>query len=658
MHETAIPEENRPTSHRRILLIGNPNVGKSVVFGALTGRYVTVSNYPGTTVEIAKGSLHLDGVSYELVDTPGVNNLVPLSEDEQVTRDILLSERPESVLLVVDAKNLRRGLFIALQLAEMRIPFVIVLNMMDEARHRGIQIDTRALEKTLGVPVLPTVATQRKGLGRIPEAIKKRALPAFRIHYSEPVEQAIQVLEPLLPPCPFEKRSLALMYLCEDPGISRWIEERSDPGTIAKLSQIREAFEHHIGDSPAYRINRERLHAVDTVVSRTMVKTDAPRSTVYSGIHKWSTHPVYGVPFLLAVLAALYLFVGKFGAGTCVDFLEDVVFGRYLNPWSASAVKAIVPWAFLQDLIIGPYGIITMALTYSVAIVLPIVGTFFVAFGVLEDSGYLPRLAVMMNRPFRLLGLNGKAVLPMILGLGCDTMATITARILESPKERIIVTLLLALGVPCSAQLGVILAMLGNLSFAATILWAGVVVGVMGIVGYLAARLLPGRSGDFILEIPPLRVPTMSNIFFKTIARVEWYLKEAVPLFILGTLILFFSDRFGILASLERLASPVVVGFLGLPAKASEAFLVGFLRRDYGAAGLYALASAGQLTPVQSLVSLVTITLFVPCIANVFVIVKERGWRIALAMVAFIFPFAFLVGGALNKILTLLGVTL
>lgn len=291
----------------------------------------------------------------------------------------------------------------------------------------------------------------------------------------------------------------------------------------------------------------------------------------------------------------------------------------------------------------GEYGVITMALTYSIAIILPIVGTFFIAFGVLEDSGYLPRLAIMVNRVFRKMGLNGEAVLPMVLGLGCDTMATLTTRILESRKERVIVTLLLALGVPCSAQLGVILGVLGGLSLKATALWMGIVITVLFTVGFLASRIVPGRSSDFILEVPPLRVPQLSNIAAKTLARVEWYLREAVPLFLLGTLFLFALDKLGALLLLENLASPVVVGFL---------------RRDYGAAGLFALARAGMMDPAQVLVSLVTITLFVPCIANLLIIIKERGVKTAIAIVGFIFPFAFLVGGVLNLSLRTLGVSL
>jgi ferrous iron transport protein B len=294
---------------------------------------------------------------------------------------------------------------------------------------------------------------------------------------------------------------------------------------------------------------------------------------------------------------------------------------------------------------------VTMALAYSLALVLPIVGTFFIAFGMLEDSGYLPRLAVMVNRVFKSMGLNGKAVLPMVLGLGCDTMATLTTRILETPKERLIVILLLALGVPCSAQLTVILAMLGGLSPLALLLWAGVVLGVLLFVGKLAARVLPGRTGDFVLELPPLRIPRPGNVAIKTLARIEWYLREAVPLFVLGTAILFVADRLRLLGAVERAARPVLTGLLGLPAETATAFVAGFLRRDFGAAGLFEMARQGRIDAVQSLVAMVTITLFIPCIANFFMIVKERGWKTATAIAAFVFPFAIAVGAALNLFL-------
>ena len=246
----------------------------------------------------------------------------------------------------------------------------------------------------------------------------------------------------------------------------------------------------------------------------------------------------------------------------------------------------------------------------------------------------------------------------MVLGLGCDTMATMSARILETRKERILITLLLALGVPCSAQLGVILGMTAMLSLKATLLWVTVVSGVMVLVGYLSSKILPGKQSDFILELPPLRLPVFSNILIKTFARIEWYLKEIIPIFILGTLILFVLDKTQLILWIEQISEPVVQNLLGLPAKATEAFLIGFLRRDYGAAGLFNLANQGLLDANQIVVSVVTITLFMPCIANLLMIIKELGWKVALAMSLFIVPFAFVVGGIINHSLKLFGIVL
>jgi ferrous iron transport protein B len=253
------------------------------------------------------------------------------------------------------------------------------------------------------------------------------------------------------------------------------------------------------------------------------------------------------------------------------------------------------------------------------------------------------------------MGLNGKAVLPMVLGLGCDTMATLTTRILPTRKERLLAMLLLALGVPCSAQLGVILAMLASVPPQAAAIWVLTVAGVMVSVGWLAARVLPGERGDFVVELPPMRLPVLSNVVSKTLARVEWYLKEALPLFLLGTLVLFVLDRLHLLAGIIRAGRPLVTGVLGLPPEASAAFLIGFLRRDFAATRLFDMSRGGNLDVVQLVVAMVTITLFIPCIANVFMIAKERGWRTAGAMAAFIFPVAFATGGLVRILMIALG---
>jgi ferrous iron transport protein B len=298
-----------------------------------------------------------------------------------------------------------------------------------------------------------------------------------------------------------------------------------------------------------------------------------------------------------------------------------------------------------------------MGLTYAIAIVLPVVATFFLVFGFLEDSGYIPRLAIFSDRLFRSMGLNGKAVLPMILGLGCDTMATMTTRILGTPKERLIAITLLALGVPCSAQLATIMGILGGISVWALLLLFAVVLSQLVVVGFLAAQVLPGDRSDFILELPPIRLPRIGNLVRKTALRVRWYLGEAVPLFLIGTALLFVLDRMGGLEVLSRAARPLVTGALGLPADAAAIFVMGFLRRDYGAAGLFKLAQSGALSGVQCVVALTVMTLFVPCVANLLMIIRERGVRAGLAILAAVTVIALGTGTVLNFMLTGLRVT-
>jgi ferrous iron transport protein B len=551
------------------------------------------------------------------------------------------------VIQVADAKNLRRGLLVTLQLSEMGLPVVLVLNMNDEAKSRGISIDADGLSQLLGIHVIPTVATQRRGVDKIPHAALSARVPVLRVRYADSIEEAVQEITKLLPEAKISKRAVALMLLSGDASIQEKLPGLSQEDRT-RIKQISDRLQASYGEPLNYFINRTRLSVIDTVLSQVMATRAGATPGWLSRLGLLTMHPVWGIPFLLAVLWLTYQFVGRLGAGIFVDFLEGTLFAKYINPLFTYVAAKALPAGFFRELFVGQYGVLTMGLTYAFGIILPIVGTFFLAFGVLEDSGYLPRLAIMTDRVFKKMGLSGKAVLPIVLGLGCDTMATLTARVMETLKERIIVTLLLALAVPCSAQLGVILGMLSGLSPLAAAIWFGTLVGVMFLTGALAARVVPGRSPDFLLEIPPLRLPQLSNIVVKTGTRIEWYLKEAVWLFIVGTLVLFLLDRSGALTVIQRVAAPLVVRWLSLPAEATQAFIIGFLRRDYGAAGLFMLAKRGELSSVQVVVSLVTITLFIPCFANFLMIIKERGVKVALWIVGFVFPFAFLVGGLLN----------
>ena len=640
----------------KIILVGNPNVGKSVIFGLLTGKYVTVSNYPGTTVEVSRAFSRFGKKKYLVIDTPGTNSIIPQSEDEKVTRDILLEEDAEIVVQVADSKNLRRGLSISLQLSEMEIPFILDINMIDEARSRGIYIDAKKLGQLLGIEAIPTVATRRQGINSLIKSISSPVKSNIAVDYGNNIESGIRGIQDLVSEKEKITRLIAIMFLVGEHGIEEWFSNRFGRDAFERAETIRNSLQSGYSSPLSYLINKRRVAKVDEILKEVRTKDEQVRGhNIAQTFGRLSMHPVWGVPILLAVLYLTYKIVGQFGAGTCVDFLESVVFGEYVNPFLTKIVHSLTNSLFIREFLIGEYGLFTMALTYAIAIVLPIVGFFFLIFGLMEDSGYMPRLAIMVNRLFKMIGLNGTAVLPMILGLGCATMATLTARILPSKKERIIVTLLLALAIPCSAQLGVIFGGTSTISPWATVLWVIVIVFVIFVVGFLSSIVIPGKKSDFILETPPIRMPKLTNIVIKTFARLEWYLKEAVPLFMLGTIILFTLDKLGALTMIQNAAAPLVVNLLGLPKEVAGAFVMGFLRRDYAAV---LVVKEGNLDPVQMLVALVTITLFVPCIANMFIMIKERGIKTAALIVSFIFIFAFLFGGLFNFILHALKVSL
>jgi ferrous iron transport protein B len=655
---TTAPSTPSPPKSRRqkLALVGNPNVGKSVIFNRLTGQYAQVSNYPGTTVTLTQGAARIGGTDFDVVDTPGVNTLVPQSEDERVTRDILLRERPDVVLLVADAKNLRRTLLLLSQLVELALPTVVDLNMVDESRKRGVEVDVSALSKTFGVPVVQTVATEGHGLGELSRALGKATVPQRPLVDVDIVAQELAAHisgDGHLPVSLF-----AEWLISEDKGLKASLDAIVGAESLESVGRSLRLYEKKHRRPAADAIVRARTQWIDSAVRKMLVLRNGDVSPRSDRLSRWCREPITGLPILLGVLALMYYFVGYFGAGVAVDFLENVLFGQYVVPGLAWLVDRVLPVHFVRDLLVGPYGLISMGLTYSVAIVLPVVGTFFLAFGALEDSGYLPRLAVLADRTFRFMGLNGKAVLPMVLGLGCVTMATLTTRILSTRKERLLATLLLALAVPCAAQTGVILGMLAWVSFRAVLLLFGILALQMLFVGWIASKLLTGTRSDFVVELPPMRIPVLGNLLRKTWSRVVWFLREAVPLFILGTAVLFALDQLGVLPWIVRVCEPVVVGLLALPAKAAEAFVMGFLRRDYGAAGLFELARQGLMDPTQIMVSLVTMTLFVPCVANFFVIIKEHDFKKAALMLGFIIPYAIAVGTLVNLCLRWTGLEL
>ena len=647
-----------PAHAEKVLIVGCPNVGKSALFNRLTGRYAAVSNYPGTTVEIARGHCSLIAGNPLVIDTPGMYSLLPISEEERVARETVLAERARAVVHVVDAKNLQRMLCLTVQLAEARLPLVLALNMWDEAAELGIRINVERLGEALGVPVVATVATQGIGLEALAERIAA-ARPSrwLYVDYGPILEGAIGRICRLIGRGPGpEPRARALLLLQGDGDEDARVERERGAETAAKVRRII-ADAARATDQPLdYQVAMFRKAFVDHILAQAVdVPADAGR-TFRETLSRLCLNPLTGVPLLVLVLyLGLYKFVGEFGAGTLVNLIE-AWFGQYVNPWVDRAADQLIPWQVLRDLVGGKYGIITLGVRYAIAIILPIVGTFFIAFSILEDSGYLPRLAMLLDRIFKRIGLNGRAVIPMVLGFGCDTMATMVTRTLESRRERLIATLLLALAVPCSAQIGVILGLVAGHP-AVLAVWAGVVLAIFLVVGSLAAKVMPGEPPQFYMELPPLRMPQPGNVLVKTYTRMVWYFKEVLPLFVLASVFIWVGRITGIFDLLTAALAPVVRA-LGLPDQAAVAFLFGFFRRDYGAAGLYDLHQHGLLTGNQLAIAAITLTLLLPCVAQFLMMRKEHGWVVTLAISAFVLAVAMGAGLATHLALSLLGVEL
>lgn len=569
-----------------VLLVGSPNVGKSMLFNRLTGQYGTVSNYPGTTVDIHSGKMKLGRNQLQIIDTPGIYGLKPRSGEEQITHRLLVEAAPKWVVHVVDAKNLPRMLPLTLELLNAGFPVILVVNMLDEAHFAGLNIDLDVLSNRLQIPVIGTVASRGSGIDELKRVLEKK------------------------PP-----------FLSAKGGIR--------PG-------------RHLYS------RMEQLHNEAIKICADCVTEKTP-TAIWSNLDAFLLHPLTGLATALFVLYFfIYQLVGVGTAGYIVDYLDKVVFRQHLNPPLTILFSHVEPFWF-RELFMGEYGLISLGLRYSLAIILPIVGVFFFIFALLEDSGYLPRLSLLMDKALRYVGISGRGIIPLVLGLGCGTMATVVTRTLETERERRITTFLLALAVPCSAQLGIFIAMLARYP-EALIIWIATVILVFIWAGTLLNLLTPTLEHSFVIELPPMRIPNLSNCFRKSWTRLVWYLKEVIPLFMLASLLIWLGKLTGLFDILIS-SLGVALTSLRLSKDLAPIVLLGFFRRDYGAAGLYALEDQlgwGQLSVIS-----VVLTLFVPCVAQFAVMIKERGLFWALLITGSVMFIAFSVGYLLSIVIGL-----
>lgn len=618
-HDAAITVP-APEGAKKIVLAGNPNSGKSVFFNYLTGLYVDVSNYPGTTLDISSGRFGGDVV----MDTPGVYGLSSFNDEERIARDIILGA--DIVINIINAVNLERDLFLTQQIIDTGVPVLVVLNMMDEVKRKGLIIDIQNLSKLLGVPVFPAIAVQKEGLDTVRDNIYRanpgKSTPGLADYLAKLPDSAEKFRS---------DQGEALLYLEGDPVIA----ERHGIPTAGFQEEI-------------YLRRREQVNFIVQQVLKTGVAKQSFADRL-SGLmlHSWA-----GWFLLAGALWGMYEFIGVLIAGSVVNFTEKFIMAGKYEPWVRGILERLFqPGSPLSQVLSGEFGLLTMTVTYLVGLLLPLVIGFYLFLSILEDTGYLPRVATLVDRTMNAIGLNGRAVIPIILGLGCVTVATITTRLLGSEREKRITIFLLGLAIPCSAQLGVISGLLATVGLGYVVLYGIVIFAVLVITGSLMKTVLPGRTTDLLIDLPVLRLPRPDNILKKTVVKSWGFLAEAAPLFALGSLLISIFQITGILVWLQKVLEPLTVHWLGLPGKAAAAFIMGVVRRDFGAAGLSSLT----MTPLQTVVSLITITLFVPCIASVMIMFKERSKKEAALMWLSTWFIAFLIGGIVNQLTWALG---
>jgi ferrous iron transport protein B len=599
-----------------VVLVGNPNVGKSVVFNALTGTYVDVSNFPGTTVELTHGRFG----DIDVLDTPGVYGVSSFNDEETVARDVILFAG--TIVNVVDAVHLERDLFLTLQLADMGLPMVVALNMADEARSAGVAIDRDLLEDLLGVPVIETVAVQGKGIAELKAALRHARPGHPDPELLVPLDEALGVVH---------NRAEALLLLEGDEAVAE--RHGVEPGTMRD------------------EIYTRRRARVDDLAGH-VVREEIRGASFKAKLSMWMMHPLTGIPMLIALLGAMYIVIGQWIAGNVVGFLQGTLFEGYWYPF----VQGLVGHVFasrspLFELFAGQFGVLTMTPAALLGIIFPLVTGFYFLLSLLEDTGYLPRIAALADRSLNSMGLNGRAVIPLILGLGCVTMGTLTTRILGSRRERFIATTLMAIAVPCSAQLGIVAALMATTPPIYTAAYFLILLAVFVALGTALNKLVPGQSTDLLIDLPTLRLPRLDNIAKKTGIKVWNFMREVALFFIGGTFVLGVLKVSGGLDAIIRVSKPLISGWLGLPPETATAFVMGLIRRDFGAAGFMSM----HLNAPQLLVAMVTITLFVPCMASALVVLKERGWRYLIGLFAGSLGSAFLLGGIVHQVIRLFG---
>jgi ferrous iron transport protein B len=611
----------------KIGLIGNPNVGKSLIFHQLTGIGVEVSNYPGTTVDLFSGTLCYRKERIDLVDLPGIYSLEGKSPEEEIVRNFITGEEVEGLVAVLDATHLERNLYLLLQVAEYKKPLVVVLNMMDEAEKRGIEIDREKLSSIIGTEVIPVTATQGKNVGEIIPAILFRSrTPDITIPYDLHIEAAIRTLVSVHG----ISRVVALQALqgmVDDPGIAE------SAGTLAR--EIEEV--HRMSVQQIIAGNRHRCARViaEKVIRKKEEVTAGSLDTLL-------TSRVWGPVILCAVLAAILLSVFSIGS-----YLEAFLVGSFesliVQPFLSLGLEPLPEQIGLA---------ILLALQAGLGIAFPFIFTFYIFISILEDSGYLTRAAFLADSTMHRLGMHGQGIIPLILGFGCNVPAIMGLRLLRTRRERVIASFLVSM-IPCSARTVIIAGIVAVfVGFGAALSIYVITFGLIILTGIVLSRITPGERYGMILELSPLRVPEPGNVLAKSWYRIREFLVIAMPLLVAASIVLGLLQYIGFFSLFAELVAPFSETILGLPGYAASALLFGILRKEMALETLVILSGTADLASVltagQIYVFAVVSVLFIPCISTMAVLARVVGARITFLVSLYTLILGVCIGALIN----------
>lgn len=636
-----------------IALAGNANVGKSVIFNHLTGLHQHIGNWPGKTVERAEGTLQFKDYTIDIVDLPGIYSLSTYSLEEAISRKYIAVEKPDIVVNVVDASVLERSLSFTLQLLELETPVIMALNQMDIAKKKGIEIDIEKLEKLLGIPVVPTVAVKGTGifdlLEKTVETIEKRGPANFEeLKYGEEIEQKIAEIAAkvdssrlLYPP-----RYVAIKLLEGDEEIENLVA-KIDPDIVASAKRIAAQIEGFHGHACSTVLTAERYEVAGCIARQVQKIVPPSKLTIEERLHNITTHKIMGYPIVMFSLLAMFLSIFAFGNYSS-ELLGNFLYG--LEP----AFTLILGTGLVWELV---WGGIFEGIIAGLTIALPYIIPFYLILYLIEDSGYLSRIAFLMDNVMHKMGLHGKAFIPIMLGFGCNVPACLGCRIMETQRERLLAAFVTTL-VPCAARTVIILGLVGQflgIQYAFLLYIFDLL--IIFVLGRLAFKIIPGEPTALIMEMSDYKTPHLETILRQTWFRLVEFIKMAFPLIIIGSVVLKFADIYGLLEPIANALSPVTVTWLGLPTITGITLIFGILRKELALIMLATLLGttnfAAVLTPIQMIVFTIVAMFYVPCIATITALLKEFGAKKALLITVFEIAFAIAIGGAILRILTL-----